>query len=92
MSLVAALTPAIQTAVWGVLGVIAVLGVFAVVSPRNFAQLAHRGSSWVDTDKLVEKLDKRFDIDTPVLRYSRLLGFAVLAAVAVLGYLFWLRG
>jgi hypothetical protein len=92
MLVVAALLPAIQTAAWGLLGIVAVLGALAVASPRHFAQLAHRGSSWVDTTKLVEKLDKRFDIDGPVLRYSRVLGMAVLAAVAILVYLFWLRG
>ena len=92
MSPVAMLLPALQTAAWGILGVVAVLGMYAIASPRHFAQLAQRGSSWVDTTKLVEKLDKRFDIDGPVLRYSRVLGVAVLAAVAILTYVFWVRG
>jgi hypothetical protein len=92
MSLFAALSPAVQTAVWGVLGVVGVLGVLALASPRHFADLSQRGSSWVDTAKLIEKLDKRFDIDKPVLRYSRVLGAAVLAAVVMLGYVMWTRG
>jgi hypothetical protein len=76
----------VQVTVWGTLGVIALIGLIAVVSPSRFAVLATRSGRWVDTNKLAEALDKRIDIDRYVLPFSRLLGVVVLIAVAVLTY------
>ena len=71
---------------WIFLGLIGALGLLAVLSPRRFAAVANRGGLWVDTNKLLEHLDRRIDIDTYVLPFSRWLGVAVLASVAVIGY------
>ena len=70
--------------VLGFLGFVAVAGGLALSSPPLFSRLARWGSIWIDTNKLVDKLQRRIDIDRYVLRYCRLFGFAVLGAVAVL--------
>lgn len=69
---------------WTCLGVIGVLGLLALVSPRHFAAIARHGGRWVDTSKVLDKLDARVDIDERILRHSRLLGVAVVASVALL--------
>jgi len=63
------------------------LGLLAVVSPRLFQKLAGQTDRWVDTNRALECLDRKVDIDAYVLPRSRLLGVAVLASVAVLSYL-----
>ncbi len=70
--------------VLGFLGFVAVAGLLALCSPPRFSRLARWASVWVDTNKLVDKMQRRIDIDGYVLRYCRLFGFAVLGAVAVL--------
>jgi hypothetical protein len=71
--------------VLGFLGFVAVAGLLALCSPPRFSRVARWGSIWVDTNKLVDKLQRRIDIDRYVLKYCRLFGFTVLGAVAVLG-------
>lgn len=71
--------------VLGFLGFVAVAGFLALCSPPLFSRLARWGSIWVDTNKLVDKLQRRIEIDGYVLKHCRLFGFAVLGAVAVLG-------
>lgn len=66
---------------------VAGLGLLAVVSPKRFARLSQKSSQWVDTNKLVEKLDEPINIDSIVLRYSRVFGAAVIAACIFLAYL-----
>ncbi len=71
---------------WATLVVLIGVSLIAIVSPRRFAMLATRSGRWVDTNKIVEVFDKRIDIDQYVLPFSRLLGIAVLASLAVLSY------
>ena len=70
--------------VWSLLGLTALVGLVAIVSPSSFAAMATRGGQWVDTDRLFAVFDRRWDIDSHILPYSRLLGAAVLAAVVIL--------
>jgi hypothetical protein len=69
------------------LGVLAAIGLTALASPTYFSRIARRGGEWIDTQKVVEVLDKRIDIDETVLPYSRVLGFAVLASVILIASL-----
>ncbi|HZZ28265.1 MAG TPA: hypothetical protein VFE46_09720 [Pirellulales bacterium] len=75
-----------QAVLWTTIGIIGMLGLIAVISPAFFAKVATRSARWVDTRKFTDALDKRIDIDRYVLPFSRLLGVAVLLAVAVLAY------
>jgi hypothetical protein len=69
--------------VLGFLGFVAVAGFLALCSPPAFSRLARGASVWVDTNRLVDKMQRRIEIDRYVLRYCRLFGFAVLGAVAL---------
>lgn len=71
------------------LAVIFVLGLVATISPGRFASIASRGSRWIDTDKVLEVLDRPIDIDQHVLRYSRVFGVAVALAALWLAYVYW---
>lgn len=73
---------------WFLLVSAGLLGVVALVSPKTFRSLAEQGGQWLDSGKLLEKLDKRIDVDRLVLPYSRILGAAVIATVAVLCFRF----
>jgi hypothetical protein len=66
------------------LGLVALAGLLALCSPPTFSRLARWTSVWVDTNEMVDKMQRRIDIDGYVLRHCRLFGFAVLGAVAVL--------
>jgi hypothetical protein len=76
-----------NTLVWGCLGLIGLLGMVAVVRPRLFHVISRRSNQWIDTSKALAPLDKQFDIDRYVLPYSRLMGMAVLIAVAILAWI-----
>src|ERR1043165_4374847 len=76
-----------QIAVWSALGLVSVVGLVALISPRCFAVIAATSGRWVDTDKVLAKLDRPIDIDRYFLPRSRMLGAAVIAAVAILGML-----
>jgi hypothetical protein len=80
----------VQWFVWPVLAVVFGLGLLAMFAPDAFAIVAARGSKWVDTDKMLEALDKPYDVDQHVLRYSRIFGVLVAISAAWLGYVFWL--
>ena len=90
-SVLAAFSIRYQYAGWWIvltsLGVIAAIGLVALVSPRLFSRLATWGSVWVDTDRVLKKADHRIDIDAYVLRYCRLFGAGVLGVVVVLAAL-----
>lgn len=66
----------------------AVLGLIALLSPSAFRFVATRGARWFDSRKIVEVLDKQFDVDRYVLPHCRMLGTLVLASVAVMGYVY----
>ncbi len=72
--------------VWIFLGIVGSVGLLAILSPRRFSALAARGGHWVDTSKVLAQLDRRVDIDAYVLPFSRVLGVAMLAVVALTGY------
>jgi hypothetical protein len=50
-------------------------GLIAVVHPAWFRALANQGGQWIDTSRLVQWLDVRFDVDRYALRCPR--AFAV---------------
>lgn len=78
-----------QWIVWPSLAVVTALGLLATLAPAHFAQLASRGSQWVDTSKVLAFLDKPIDVDRHVLRYSRVFGVLVVLAAAWLAYVYW---
>jgi hypothetical protein len=71
------------------LGLCGVLAVVALVSPKAFKAVAARGGQWVDSDRILGVLDKQVNVDDLVMRHCRVLGAAVLVAVAYLGYTFY---
>lgn len=78
------LQPFWETCFWSLLAVAGVLALIALVSPAMFRSLAEYGGRWRDSSKLLEKLDKPIDVDRLVLPYSRVLGAAVIATIAIL--------
>jgi hypothetical protein len=86
--LLAASNTLITATFWLAIGLLTSVGLLAIVSPKRFAALSTRGNRWIDTEKLLQPLDARIDVDRYVLPFSRLLGVAVLASVAMLAALF----
>jgi hypothetical protein len=74
-----------HTWIWALLGLFGAFGLTAVLSPRFFTVVATKSSTWIDVNKALAKLDKQVDIDRYVLPHSRLLGVAVITAVALFG-------
>ena len=66
------------------LGLLGVLGLLALCSPRWFTAIATGSSRWIDTEKLLAPLNKSIVIDQYVLPHCRILGLAVLVATALL--------
>jgi hypothetical protein len=79
----------LQWIVWPALAMVLGLGLLATFAPGRFSKISARGSKWVDTDKLLQYLDKPIDVDSHVLRYSRVFGVVVSLAAVWLAYLFW---
>lgn len=73
---------------WICLVTLAGIGLMALISPKKFAALSTRGNKWIDTEKLLQPLDKTVDVDKYVLPFSRWLGLAVLSAVVMLAALY----
>ena len=69
---------------WVFLASVGVAGLVALVSPKAFQRVAEIGGLWLDSNKVLARLDKPIHVDRLVLPHSRLLGATVLAAVAVL--------
>lgn len=74
---------------WAFLGICAAAGLLAVVAPRRFAALTQHSNHWVDTDKILATLDKKYDVDRYILPHSRIFGVIVLLGVAVLTAFVW---
>lgn len=72
----------------GLFVMLAGVGLLALISPRQFADLATFSSRWIDTDRFFAIFDKRIDIDSRILPHSRLLGVLVLFSVGVLAFLY----
>ncbi len=70
------------------LGISALAGVIAVISPRLFERTVALTSRTIDTKKILSVLDKSVDIDRFTLAHSRSLGVVVIAAVATLIYVY----
>ncbi len=70
------------------LGVSGIAGLVAVVSPQRFKVIVERSGRWIDTNKIVARLDKPVNVDQHVLRHTRVFGAVVLAAVAVLTFVY----
>ncbi|MCH8851295.1 MAG: hypothetical protein IID41_01430 [Planctomycetes bacterium] len=75
-----------------ILGISAVAGAIALLSPALFRRTVAVSSRIVDTKKILEVLDKPFDIDRFVFAHSRWLGAAVLVAVVALVYMYCNHG
>ena len=80
-----------QWVVWPGLALVFTLGLVATFAPGRFANIASRGSKWVDTEKMLQALDRPIDIDQHVLRYSRVFGTLVVASAAWLAYVYWVH-
>ena len=76
------------TCFWILLAIAGLLALVALVSPATFRSLANFGGRWLDSSKLLARLDKQIDVDRLVLPYSRYLGAAVIATIAVLCFHF----
>lgn len=80
----AALTAAQQGVVQAMLALAGLCGLIAVASPARFRTLAELGGRWIDTNRIAQRLDRRYDIDRFALRYPRAFGLIVLTAAAFL--------
>lgn len=80
----AALTAAQHGIIQAILALAGICGLIAVASPARFKTLAELGGRWIDTNRIAQRLDQRYDIDRYALRYPRAFGLAVLAASAFL--------
>lgn len=76
------------TCFWILLAIAGLLALVALVSPATFRSLAKFGGHWLDSSKLLARLDKQIDVDRLVLPYSRVLGAAVIATIAILCFRF----
>ena len=77
--------------IWALLGLTATIGFIALASPALFAKLSGVGNRWIDTSGVLAKLDRRIEVDSRILPYSRLLGAAVLASVSLLAFVLYRR-
>jgi hypothetical protein len=59
-------------------------GLIAIVHPAWFRTLADQGGQWIDTSRLVQWLDVRFDVDRYALRYPRAFGVVVILSAVIL--------
>jgi hypothetical protein len=85
-------TSGLHATSWVLLALCGALGLLALVSPSLFQRIATAGSRWFDTQKWIERLDRRYDIDRYVLPHSRVLGALVIASVVFLGGFLYRHG
>jgi hypothetical protein len=76
------------TCFWVLLVSVGLLALIALFSPSAFRSLANFGGRWLDSGKWLARLDKQIDVDRLVLPYSRYLGAAVIATIAILCFRF----
>jgi hypothetical protein len=69
---------------WVVVACTVPAGLFAIFSPRLFALLDAYGSTWVHSERVLEKFDQRIDVDSYILRYCRPFGVLCLGVALVL--------
>lgn len=55
-------------------------GILALVAPDRFKRFADVMNCWVDAEKSLAVMNKRFDVDNYVLRYTRIFGALVTSA------------
>ena len=77
--------------VWPLVAIVVFLGAVAIVCPDTFASVARGGSTWIDSQQILQALDKKVDIDEHVLRYSRVFGIVVVGAAFYLGYIYYVH-
>ena len=85
-------TSGVHATTWVLLGLSGVLGLLAMISPNHFQRIATNASHWFDTQKWIERLDRRYDIDRYVLPHSRVLGALVVASAVFLAGLLYRHG
>ena len=68
------------------MGFCGALALVAVLNPGLFKRMAETTEHAVDTNRVLDYMEKPIHIDHFFLRHSRVLGVVTLAAVAVLGY------
>ena len=68
---------------WTLLSCAGIVGLVALISPQTFQSLSKRGGRWLDSEKMLARLDKRIDVDQAILPHSLVLGAAVVATVAI---------
>ncbi len=78
--------PIWRSIVWITEGIVVVVGLLALVSPRQFTRLTKLGGVWIDTNQFIEKGDRPINIDGFVVRHSRAFGFCVLITTVATGY------
>ena len=91
MRLLASLSTTYDPIIWTLLAISGAVGLLALLSPRLFSKLAAVGNYWVDTSNVLAKLDRRIEVDSRVLPYSRWLGVAVVLSVALLAFVLYGR-
>lgn len=74
--------------IWAGIGVFGSVGLLAMISPTRFTALTRGSNRWIDTNRLLEKLDTQVDVDKYILPFSRQLGLVVVIAVGVLAFVF----
>jgi hypothetical protein len=89
--LIASIPAAYYPIIWALLALAATVGLIALASPTLFAKLSGVGNRWIDTSSMLAKLDRRIEVDSRILPYSRLLGAAVVASVSLLAFVLYRR-
>ncbi len=75
-------------AFWCGIGLATSFASLALFAPNAFRRLATGGSTWVDTSKWLELLDRRIEVDAFFLRNPRVFGAVLLGGVGLAFALF----
>jgi hypothetical protein len=74
---------------WLVGGGLALVGVVAIACPVCFRSIAGAADIWIDTSRCFSALDRYVDVDTGIVRHSRIFGVTLLAGAAAIGVAFF---